>query len=165
MSNTRSDYTDEQLRAGVAMLAELRKLGDALSDETLCGAIYDAMVAPLPVWECAARRSVGANDPQDCNWPLCGCDDHANKVIETLNESGFYVVPGELTSEMLAAAIKAWGTMTYQTATAVMMNTLYKAMVERSQKPASDTHARMCGRTRAPCILNCGYGPCQDTQR
>jgi hypothetical protein len=23
-----------------------------------------------------------------CNWPQCGCDPHANKVIESLSEQG-----------------------------------------------------------------------------
>ncbi len=28
----------------------------------------------------------GANDPRDCNWPLCGCDPHADKVISALRD-------------------------------------------------------------------------------
>ncbi len=27
-------------------------------------------------------------EAQDCDWPLCGCDPYANKVIEALNLSG-----------------------------------------------------------------------------
>lgn len=42
----------------------------------------------VPAWECAARKNIGANDPQDCDWPVCGCDPHADKVIEALDESG-----------------------------------------------------------------------------
>jgi hypothetical protein len=38
---------------------------------------------------CAGRRSLGANDPQDCDWPMCRCDEHANKVIEALVEAGW----------------------------------------------------------------------------
>jgi hypothetical protein len=38
---------------------------------------------------CKARSAnVGANDPQDCDWPFCGCDPAADKVLETLQESG-----------------------------------------------------------------------------
>lgn len=38
---------------------------------------------------CAVRNgSVGANDPQDCNWPLCSCDGHADAVIAALQEAG-----------------------------------------------------------------------------
>jgi hypothetical protein len=42
---------------------------------------------------CAARRqgTAGGNDPVDCDWPVCGCDDHAMKVIESLEESGHLV--------------------------------------------------------------------------
>ena len=41
-------------------------------------------------WECGARKqgTAGGNDPADCNWPTCGCDPYATKVIETLQESG-----------------------------------------------------------------------------
>lgn len=40
--------------------------------------------------ECAARkqRTAGGNDPVDCNWPVCGCDKHADAVIAALQESG-----------------------------------------------------------------------------
>ena len=41
-------------------------------------------------WECAARKqgSAGGNTPVDCDWPVCGCDPYADKVIEVLEESG-----------------------------------------------------------------------------
>ena len=40
-------------------------------------------------WKCKARTAnMGANDPQDCDWPVCGCDPYADKVIEALQESG-----------------------------------------------------------------------------
>jgi hypothetical protein len=39
-------------------------------------------------WECAARKSV-LPEPADCNWPDCGCDDHATKVIASLLEQGW----------------------------------------------------------------------------
>ena len=39
---------------------------------------------------CAARKqgTAGGNDPADCDWPGCGCDKAANKVIDSLAESG-----------------------------------------------------------------------------
>lgn len=40
-------------------------------------------------WKCKAHRS--ADPPQDCNWPLCGCDPYADKVIEALSESGAFI--------------------------------------------------------------------------
>jgi hypothetical protein len=41
-------------------------------------------------FKCAALAAgtAGGNDPQDCNWPTCGCDQYASKVIEALQESG-----------------------------------------------------------------------------
>lgn len=41
-------------------------------------------------WECAARRqgTAGGNLPADCDWPVCGCDPQAQKVINALVESG-----------------------------------------------------------------------------
>lgn len=43
-------------------------------------------------WECKARKYAGP-DPQDCDWPVCGCDSHADKVIEALEESGMIIKP------------------------------------------------------------------------
>ncbi|WP_431860059.1 hypothetical protein [Azospirillum sp.] len=38
---------------------------------------------------CHARSgSTGANDPQECDWPVCGCDPQAAKVLEALEERG-----------------------------------------------------------------------------
>jgi hypothetical protein len=40
-------------------------------------------------WHCQARQSnTAANDPAECDWPLCGCDPYADKVIYALRESG-----------------------------------------------------------------------------
>lgn len=42
-------------------------------------------------WKCAAQQqgTAGGNDPAECNWPMCGCDLYATKVVETLSESGW----------------------------------------------------------------------------
>lgn len=45
---------------------------DALSEDT--------------AWKCKARAAT--DPPQDCDWPCCGCDPHADKVIAALEESG-----------------------------------------------------------------------------
>lgn len=37
-------------------------------------------------FKCKARKT--ADPPQDCDWPVCGCDPYADKVIEALQESG-----------------------------------------------------------------------------
>jgi hypothetical protein len=43
-----------------------------------------------PSWVCAAQKqgTAGGNDPADCDWPVCGCDPAASKVIADLEESG-----------------------------------------------------------------------------
>jgi hypothetical protein len=42
------------------------------------------LAAPHDVWRCG----VIADHSQDCDWPFCGCDPHATKVIGTLQECG-----------------------------------------------------------------------------
>ncbi len=50
---------------------------------------------------CAAQHSdTGANDPQECDWPFCGCDPKADKVIEAIEESGFKIVRVESASDL-----------------------------------------------------------------
>lgn len=38
-------------------------------------------------WKCRANRT--ADPPQDCDWPSCGCDPYADRVIGAIQESGF----------------------------------------------------------------------------
>jgi hypothetical protein len=38
-------------------------------------------------WACKARNQLP--DPQDCDWPYCGCDPQAQRVIDTLIEEGW----------------------------------------------------------------------------
>lgn len=43
-------------------------------------------------WECMGRKQA-LPEPADCNWPDCGCDPHATKVIEALVEQGWWCPP------------------------------------------------------------------------
>lgn len=45
---------------------------------------------PVADIKCAARKqgTAGGNAPAECDWPGCGCDEAANKVIDALQESG-----------------------------------------------------------------------------
>lgn len=45
-------------------------------------------------WTCKARLYSGP-EPIDCDWPNCGCDPHANRVLEHLSECGFKIVKDE----------------------------------------------------------------------
>ena len=40
---------------------------------------------------CKARAGF-CDPPQDCDWPYCGCDEKANRVIERIEEGGGVVV-------------------------------------------------------------------------
>jgi hypothetical protein len=44
--------------------------------------------SPSKPWECAGRKQ-SLPEPGECNWPDCGCDPHATKVIEALIEQGW----------------------------------------------------------------------------
>ena len=46
-----------------------------------------ALVAAAQPWKCRAQPT--ADPPQDCNFPFCGCDPGAEKVIDTLLECGW----------------------------------------------------------------------------
>lgn len=48
MNTPQTDYTDEQLAAGLACVTIWRKKNGVLSDESLCGMIFDAMRAAAP---------------------------------------------------------------------------------------------------------------------
>ena len=37
---------------------------------------------------CKVRTAGRTDPPQDCNWPFCGCDPYADKVVESISESG-----------------------------------------------------------------------------
>lgn len=44
------------------------------------GIEYEWPTEPIPTpFVCAAKGSVGANDPQDCGYPDCGCDPATGK--------------------------------------------------------------------------------------
>jgi len=48
--------------------------------------LYDDFCAANPDIVCASR-----NDREDCNWPLCGCDPAAVRVVEALEERDLIV--------------------------------------------------------------------------
>lgn len=57
---------------------------------------------------CAARHSDGeGNDPQDCDWPFCGCDPRADKVVEALQECG-WVSPKAAEASLRSAKARAY---------------------------------------------------------
>lgn len=55
----------------------------------VCSEINAALAAEG--WTCAARKQ-SLPEPVDCNWPVCGCDPHADKVIAALEEMGVRMI-------------------------------------------------------------------------
>ena len=46
-------------------------------------------------WKCGARQRNIGPEVQDCDWPVCGCDPYASKVLDAIAESGFRIVRDE----------------------------------------------------------------------
>lgn len=54
------------------------------------GELADFLVrpaSPATEWECAGRKQA-LPEPGECNWPVCGCDLYANRVLEALIAHG-----------------------------------------------------------------------------
>jgi hypothetical protein len=59
-----------------------------LAQSILDPAPHHARISPQQAWTCMGRRQA-LPEPAECNWPDCGCDPHATKVIESLIEQGW----------------------------------------------------------------------------
>jgi len=78
---------------------------------------YELAAAPVPPipeggesWKCKARTS-SLPDPQDCDWPQCGCDPIATKVLDDIEASGFEIVrrdsiPKPVTAEQVERVLR-----------------------------------------------------------
>lgn len=94
------DLLNDCRRALINAVGEFRKRAKRVS-----GAAQEVS-PPSPVCK-AQRTGVGGNDPIDCDWPFCGCDPKADKVIKAIQESGFDIVKtGGDTRELKAALTK-----------------------------------------------------------
>jgi hypothetical protein len=88
MNDPDAGLTHEQIATEIGDLAK----GGTHVRGTVLGALNRAyrrgVEHPRHNWLCAARRqgSAGGNDPADCNWPMCGCDPYADKVLAALQE-------------------------------------------------------------------------------
>jgi hypothetical protein len=88
--------TTDRLAATETLLASVANDRDRVEGER------DALTTEVPqegakppemVFVCKTRATATADPPQDCDWPCCGCDPYAEKVIAALEESGFAIVP------------------------------------------------------------------------
>lgn len=46
-------------------------------------------------WKCGARQRNIGPEVQDCDWPVCGCDPYASKVLDAIEEGGFKIIRDE----------------------------------------------------------------------
>lgn len=67
----------------------------------------EALLQPATTHECKARKSA-CDPPQDCDWPFCGCDPVADRVIEAIEDSGRYVPKSHLTGTQGKDGDVAW---------------------------------------------------------
>lgn len=84
---------DAMTRMFNAACADLGAIHDALklpADQAGGAAPIIVAIEGLQGFKCAARAqgTAGGNDPAECDWPACGCDERAMQVIESLQESG-----------------------------------------------------------------------------
>lgn len=71
-----------------ALLASIQAFD--VTNRRLTETAHIALARADGTFVCAARRqgTSGANDAADCDWPVCGCDPYADKVIAALQERG-----------------------------------------------------------------------------
>jgi hypothetical protein len=89
------DTVTIQVRSpGDRVFSEVEMPLDAWTKLRCVGAHSQAESAATTAWECSARKqgTAGGNNPSDCDWPGCGCDPQANKVLEAIDEAGFEIV-------------------------------------------------------------------------
>lgn len=66
-----------------------------LSDEERMAILEENWNRRAESFNCKARQqgSAGGNTPADCDWPVCGCDPAADRVIASLEENGIIASP------------------------------------------------------------------------
>lgn len=74
-------YVDADGLGYVWMSEYWRKIGDEANKQRT--------VRAMNVCAARAQSTAGGNDPQDCNWPFCGCDKKATEVLQVLIECGW----------------------------------------------------------------------------
>lgn len=48
-----------------------------------------------PYCKARAASTAGGNDPVDCDWPWCGCDPVADRVLAAIQDQGLEIVKRE----------------------------------------------------------------------
>ena len=53
-------------------------------------------------WTCKVRHAGTTDPPQDCDWPWCGCDPQADRILAALQEEGLRVIDGGVGTSRIA---------------------------------------------------------------
>lgn len=93
--DTTSRLSPELVRYLARMAMKLAEMSNPAAIQLVLeyAAPYIYQLCGMPV-SCAARKqgTAGGNDSADCDWPGCGCDPYAQKVIDAIEESGWKIV-------------------------------------------------------------------------
>jgi hypothetical protein len=89
------ESSDWQMAMEYSFAALRAASGDIIIQSAAQGGGTDAPAADREAWTCMGRRQ-SLPEPADCNWPDCGCDPHATKIIESLIEQGWREPPAPL---------------------------------------------------------------------
>ncbi len=63
-------------------------------------------VKGTPPYMCSASKQ-SLPELADCDWPFCGCDPVAQRVLDAIHESGFELIRPAFTPEVEKGAINA----------------------------------------------------------
>lgn len=117
-------------------------VGTNLFDAVQATAMVRHMLEGLPStrsdrWVCAARQRGITLDPRDCDWPVCGCDPLASKVLDTIAESGFVIIPKDPSSTRSDVTVES---LAYHVRRAIVDN--YPPMQSMTREIIGDAAAR-----------------------
>ncbi len=115
---------------------------DRLPETIIREALEAATQAQRDPFHCKARWGGDPAEPQDCDWPHCGCDPAASKVLAALQEEG-YLSPKEAQAQR-EKLDTARGARDFQVTRAVAAETqLAHVTKERDEarfRPLGDNH-------------------------
>ena len=92
-----------ELRAALAVIEEMaeerhqlhgKEAGAFWGCSRLCCKKASAFLRGLgrPFCKARAAAAAGGNEGQDCDWPWCGCDPVADRVLAAIQEQGLKIV-------------------------------------------------------------------------
>jgi hypothetical protein len=95
------EWTKLRWRHGAELIAAGRDIEEGWVRADDLAALFDQHAA-RGKWKCGADAY--ADPPRDCNFPHCGCDPGAEKVLDAIREEG-YLSPDE--AQVLRSRLRA----------------------------------------------------------